>query len=418
MAIQVNGTTVIDNSRNLTNIASYSNLPTQSTATWEAGTGTTETTVSPAKLKAAIEALASGGTSFTTVSGSTHTLDVGNFNFFDGGSVTDSTTVAFTNVPTEAVWTYTVNTQADTTQFDFDSWTFLGADQQVDRSYGVWDNAISDDGKYLIIGDGSNITSFKMSSPFDLDSMAISADANLSVPEGNVRGVGFASDGTSLFYTAGLYTIYRRTLSTPWDLKTVSSSAVDSFYIGNNITSDPRGLTVSPDGTKFYISKYYNPTQMHQFSMSPANTLGSGTSHNGSITAGDYGGTFGNAFFNPDGTEFYWSHQPYQEAYYKYPLTTPYNILSYTGSNNGTLSGQTTGASVSISSPHNYTGYLFSTTLGNPTTIRRYAVSPGATISLPSSVSNPPPLEGLGRRTYTFYTEDGGNTIHTINAYS
>ena len=61
MAIQVNGTTVIDNSRNLTNIASYSNLPTQSTATWEAGTGTTETTVSPAKIKAAIESLGVSG---------------------------------------------------------------------------------------------------------------------------------------------------------------------------------------------------------------------------------------------------------------------------------------------------------------------------------------------------------------------
>lgn len=50
MAIKISGTTVIDDSRNLTNINSLAQ------STWEAGTSTTETVVSPAKVKAAIEA--------------------------------------------------------------------------------------------------------------------------------------------------------------------------------------------------------------------------------------------------------------------------------------------------------------------------------------------------------------------------
>ena len=61
---------------------------TQSEATWEAGTGTTESVVSPAKVKAAIEALATGGGfSYDAVSGATQALDVGSHNFFDAGTL-------------------------------------------------------------------------------------------------------------------------------------------------------------------------------------------------------------------------------------------------------------------------------------------------------------------------------------------
>src|SRR6056297_1986013 len=88
-------------------------LGDQSTATWETGTGTTESLVSPAKIKAAIEALASGGGfSPTTVSGASQSLDLGDFNFFDAGTLTADTTVSFTNVPTEARWTWTAEQSA------------------------------------------------------------------------------------------------------------------------------------------------------------------------------------------------------------------------------------------------------------------------------------------------------------------
>lgn len=60
----------------LTGVASDT---TQAEATWEAGTGTTESIVSPAKIKAAIEALASGGGvtllgTLTTTSGTSQAL--------------------------------------------------------------------------------------------------------------------------------------------------------------------------------------------------------------------------------------------------------------------------------------------------------------------------------------------------------
>lgn len=68
MAIKISGTTVIDNSRNLTNINGLAQ------STWEAGTSTTETVVSPAKVKAVIDSLSEGGTTLitsTTISSAT-----------------------------------------------------------------------------------------------------------------------------------------------------------------------------------------------------------------------------------------------------------------------------------------------------------------------------------------------------------
>ena len=43
----------------------------------------------------------------TTVSGTTPSLDVGTYNFFDNGSLTGNPTLSFTNVPTQAKWQYT-----------------------------------------------------------------------------------------------------------------------------------------------------------------------------------------------------------------------------------------------------------------------------------------------------------------------
>lgn len=71
MAIKIAGNTVIDDSRNLTNINSLAE------ATWEAGVSTTETVVSPAKVKAAIDSLSGGMTllgTLTTTSGTVQTL--------------------------------------------------------------------------------------------------------------------------------------------------------------------------------------------------------------------------------------------------------------------------------------------------------------------------------------------------------
>jgi len=85
MAIQVSGTEVISNSRALNNIASVD-----------------------ATTAASITAAGVGGGGFepVAVTGTTPSLDVGSYNFFDNGTLTADTTVSFASVPTNANWQY------------------------------------------------------------------------------------------------------------------------------------------------------------------------------------------------------------------------------------------------------------------------------------------------------------------------
>jgi hypothetical protein len=91
MAIQVSGTEVISNARELSNIASVD--ATTVTSLNDAGVG--------------------GGFKPVSVSGATQALNVGTYNFFDGGSLSADTTLTFTSVPTDALWTYTAKAGLD-----------------------------------------------------------------------------------------------------------------------------------------------------------------------------------------------------------------------------------------------------------------------------------------------------------------
>ena len=354
----------------------------------------------------------------TAVSGSTHTLDVGNYNFFNGGTVTAATTLAFTNVPTEATWTYTANLAVDTNQFNISNFDYNTYDQNVTRSDGnVWDIDISSDGKYLIACSGNYIWSYKLSTPFDLNTMSASQDHALYVGEsGDTRGVCFSSDGMSIFYLKHTYqTIYRRTLSTAWDLKTASSSAVDSLYVGSYANAT-YGLILSDDGSRICVSNYYTPTKISQFTLSPANTLGSGSAYSSAITAQDYGGTHGNGLFSKDGSKFYWNHYPpFGQGLYEYPLTTAYNIGTYTGGVNGTFIN-TLISQYSIVRPKVYNGYVYTSTFQNPVAYRRHIVAPAASLTLPSSITNPITPE-VGDATFVFYTNNGGSTVKILDFY-
>ena len=85
MAIQVSGTQVIGNSRELTNIAS---VDATTVATLNAG------------------GVGGGGFEPVAVTGTTPSLDVGTYNFFDNGTLTADTTISFASVPTNANWKY------------------------------------------------------------------------------------------------------------------------------------------------------------------------------------------------------------------------------------------------------------------------------------------------------------------------
>lgn len=109
------------------------------TITDEAGTG-------PVEFTNGINV--SGGTvtgidpfKYNAVSGTTQALDVGTYNFFDAGTLTANTTVSFSNVPTEARWTYTADvgiaTSFDLEAGSYDSVNFYIGNEEL-NNYGIF----------------------------------------------------------------------------------------------------------------------------------------------------------------------------------------------------------------------------------------------------------------------------------------
>ena len=134
------------------------------------------------------------------VTGTTPSLDVGTYNFFDNGTLTGDTTVTFASVPTEARWTY----------------SFVGASASYDLSI------------------ASYVQSF-----------------SVSAQESNPYYVFFKPDGLRMYVVGSIGDdINEYSLSTAWDVST--ASYVRLFSVATQDTL-PRGLFFKPDGTKMYV---------------------------------------------------------------------------------------------------------------------------------------------------------------------
>ena len=247
MAIKVNGTTVIDDSRALSNIASFD-----------------ATTV------AALDAAGVGGGGFEpqAVSGTSQALDVGSFNFFDAGanlSTTSLTSLSFSSVPTEARWQYSyvcefndsigyyVDTEELATSVFTDS-------RDIFLPYGA--NA-SPNGLYYYIWDYyGNLHQYTLSTAYNMSTASFTRQLNkASFPnhqpdQGSRQAAYFKSDGTKLFMVSGSGSYMRLLswdLSTAWNISTLSNG--QALAIGGDSTiHEHRGMDFKSDGTAFFLA--------------------------------------------------------------------------------------------------------------------------------------------------------------------
>ena len=163
-----------------------------------------------------------GPFSYAAVSGATQALDVGAHNFFDADTLTADTTISFTNVPTEAQWTYTAKAGASE-GYTLTSATYASLSK----------NVISQD-----------------SSPYD---------------------VAFSSDGTKMFVAGRVNnTVYQYTLSTAWDVSTATYASLSKSVAAQG--GSPFGLAFSSDGTKMFVVDGVN-TSVYQYNTAIVATL-------------------------------------------------------------------------------------------------------------------------------------------------
>jgi len=362
---------------------------------------------------------------YNAVTGTTPSLDVGTYNFFNQGTLTGNTTVSFTNVPTEAQWSYTfegnITGGYDIGGGSYTNKSFDLSSQSANNWYGFY---IGDSGTkmYVMVYGGGTVANalvyqYNLSTAYDIStaSYASKTGATGTIAGGYNLGFTMSTDGTKAYvnqFTGGTTgRILQYTLSTAWDISTMSyaSKLYDySALVGGG--SSGRSIKFKPDGTKAYIVSV-SLNRIFQVELSTAWDIStasySSTNYTTSTSPFDLE-------FNSDGTKAFVNHY-IDEYILQYSLSTAWDV-STMSSDSTTLdySSQSTTIYYLSFSPNG--GDLF---LQGDADAEVYQYLTGAipTLTLPSSVKNTPleTVGSIGRHTYEFWTADGGTNVYISN---
>ena len=402
MAITLDGTTGINLPANSLDVGDLQSSSTAGQVITSGGTG-----VAPTWADAS-----GGGFTPVSVSGATQALDVGSYNFFNAGDLTVDTTVSFTSVPTDALWTYTAkaaileNYSIQAAVYTKKSFSVSG--QELTPT-GL---AFSSDGtKMFVTGNtGNDVGGYTLTTAWDISTAYFTTDfpiAEDSAPE----DVAFSPDGTKMYIVGGLNdSVFQYTLGTAWDLSTATYASLSVSVAAQEI--QPSGLAFSSDGTKMYICGLANDT-VYQYTLGTAWNVSTATYASLSISVAAQDLAPQGITFNSDGTKmFIVGHDT--DSVYQYTLSTAWNVSTATYDS----------VSFSVAAQDlNPEGVVF-----NPDGLRMYIVGSGSdnvyeyytalisTITVPAAVQNPPAtlFYNSNQVTYTFVTNDGGTTVKLI----
>ena len=350
-----------------------------------------------------------------SVSGATQALNVGSYNFFNGGTLSADITLTFTSVPTNALWTYTANASSG------DGWMIEGASYSG-FSKSVFNEgngspngvAFSTDGTKMYVNGAATslIYQYTLSTAFNVSTATYDSVSFSLASQGiDHSAVVFSPDGTKMYSAGGDgVSIYQYTLSTAWDLSTATYAS-----LSKNVSAQQTalfGVAFSSDGTKMYISGY-TPSAVHQYTLSTAWNVGTATYASLTVNTSETNYPMGVAF-SSDGTRMiildYNNNKVLQ-----YNLSTAWDVSTATysalwislvdslGGNSRGIGFSTDGSKMYIASNGSDAIYEYYTGIG-------YA------ITTPASVQNPPTTQvrSGNQVSYTFVTNDGGTTVKLI----
>ena len=194
---------------------------------------------------------------------------------------------------------------------------------------------LSSDGTKMYLGQFglSNIYQYTLTTPGDIstatyDNKSFYTGEHVGLP----TNLFLSSDGTKL-YMAGMDTasIHRYTLSTPWD---ITSCTDHKSKVMASPDADPRGVFLTPDGTKMYFLGVGISPVVYQYTLSIPGDITTATYDNKSksVTTEDTDPL--EIFFSSDGTKLYMLGMS-TDTIYRYTLSTPWDVSSATYDNEG-----------------------------------------------------------------------------------
>ena len=364
---------------------------------------------------------AGGGFAYNSVTGTTPSLDLGSYNFFNQGALTGNTTVSFASVPTEHKWNYTFRTAGTSGAFDV-STTVKTADTFSPRELvgNMYSFTFGDSGSKLYVNayevNYGNIYQYNLSTAYQLSTATYSGNSlDVYSTENTVRGISFKTDGTKM-YIIGISgdEVQTYNLSTAWDLST-ATSAGETFNVNSGIANQtaPSDVNFKPDGTTMWTTCYATD-KLVEWSLSTAWNVTTASyvrdivltsSHN--LPDPEF------SRWNSDGTKLFVGTYP-SDGFTEFSASTAYRIdtLTKTDTINFSTGNTDNIYSFDISSD----GQYFFVGGISERTIEKYKAESMYSLTLPSSVQNhPQPLMPDSTVNYEFFTADGGTNVYLIN---
>tara|TARA_R110000850_G_scaffold26528_1_gene75944 strand:+ start:1379 stop:2518 length:1140 start_codon:yes stop_codon:yes gene_type:complete len=355
------------------------------------------------------------------VTGTTPSLDVGTYNFFNQTNVAGDITLSFASVPTDARWTYTFEPQqGEGYALSVATLTPANVSPTVSTQEAIpMGFFIKPDGLACFVLGLLNDTVFQytLSTAFDFTTMTYASKSfSVASQETVPYGLFFKPDGLAMYICgdqANKVTEY--SLSTAWDVTTCSYVRQFDFTSQIHVA---RGLFFKADGTEMYFSaaKTTGYTYVVQYTLStPWNistaTFTSETTPNTMVYSQDTSPH--GIFVTPDGTKVYLAGRTGNHVI-SFSLSTPWLASSASYIEDFNIDAQETSISDVKFSPNGSDMYIIGQ---GSDKIYAYNTSLPNTVTVPASVKNPPTetLRTFQPATYEFVTDDAGVTVTLIN---
>ena len=345
-----------------------------------------------------------------SVSGTTQALNVGSYNFFNGGSLTGNTTLSFTNVPTNALWTYTCQVGV-VSSYVLSGAFYTGNNYQPSPAAGQGLHFKPDGSKMYVLA-ARILYEYDLSSPFVLSSAILLRSQDYGAQESGPQGFTFSTDGSKIYIVGHQDSVYQYNLSTAWNVTTGTYSGL-STYVGSQ-TPYPNSCRFNPTGTKMYVVGFFN-SYMHEYTLSTAwavNTASNTANYN--MTSGVIGYPQDLAF-NSNGTKVYVIGSQYAQIK-EFSMSTPYSA--------STMSP--TGVVLNVLTQENSPRGLFFKTDGvslfvlgvQQNKVFEYLTGTLTSLTFPASLANTPTSSFTlpdAQASYTFFTANSGTTVKLVN---
>jgi len=241
-----------------------------------------------------------------------------------------------------------------------------------------------------------------------------------------VYGMHFSPDGLNLYTTEAVSTtpnVYQHVLEVPFDIQSISSIQTIGLLEG----SGPRGIHMSPDGTKFWTVD--TSADIYQYTLSPAFDITTATAGSPVVTFNPIAPTIGrDIYFRPDGLAFFILSQT---IIYEFTISTPWDLTTtpvagttFSLVPHGTGSLYHTGITfntdgtkmISLSADHGAEG-LYSFTLGTAWDVSTAAYDTDSYFSTIPEDNNPTGMVANATGTKIFVAGTGA-AIDVIGQYS